>query len=57
MPFPWEDRGGKTIFLHFWFFIQISWHNWQETTWKNFLNNDLGLLLPFKKNEIRRRFQ
>ena len=35
---------------YFYFFIQIFWHNWQETTGTTLLDNDLGLLLPFKLN-------
>ena len=31
-------------------FTQIFWNNWQETTWTTFLDNDLDLLLPFKRN-------
>ena len=34
----------------FCFSIQISSHNWQEATWKTLLDNDLSLLLPFKRN-------
>ena len=39
-----KDRYDEIIFL---LFIQISWNNWQETTWVTLLNNDLDLLLPF----------
>ena len=35
---------------YFYFFVQISGNNWQETTWKTLLDNDLDLLLPFKWN-------
>ena len=40
---------------YFFFFIQISWNNWQGTTWTILLNNDFALLLPCKRNEIRLR--
>ena len=32
----------------FYFFIQVYWNIWQETTWTNLLDYDLGLLFPFK---------
>ena len=35
---------------YFYFFKQISWNNWQEMVWTTLLDNDLGLLLPFKRN-------
>ena len=38
---------------YFHFFIQISWNNWQEITWTNLLDNDLGLLLSFNLDQIR----
>ena len=41
--------------IYFYFFIQISWDNWQEMSWATILDNDLGLLLHFKGNEIRLR--
>ena len=36
--------------IYFYFFIQISWDNWQEMSWATILDNDLGLLLHFKGN-------
>ena len=36
-------------------FIQISWNNWQQTTWATILNNDLDL--SFKRNQIRLRLR
>ena len=45
-----NDRRKETIFL---LFIQIFRNNWQEATWATLLDNDLDLLLPFKRNEIR----
>ena len=47
MQFPSKNIGKETVFL---FFIQILWHNWQETTWTTLSDNDLGLLLPIKQN-------
>ena len=32
-----KDRRKGTVFL---LFIQISWNNWQETTWTTLLDND-----------------
>ena len=46
-PFPEMIEARRQ---HFYIFKQISWHNWQETTWKTLLDNDLGLLLTFKWN-------
>ena len=45
--FPERYTWGDNIFT---FFIQISWNNWQETTWATFLDNDSTLLLLFKRN-------
>ena len=39
MPFLGKDRQEETIFY---FFMKISWNNWQEMTWTTLLNNDLG---------------
>ena len=33
----------------------MYWHNWQENTWTILLDNDLDLLLPFKRNKIKIR--
>ena len=38
---------------YFYFFIQSSWNNWQEITQTTLLYTNLGLLLPFKWNQIR----
>ena len=35
---------------YFYFFIQISYDNSQEMNWTTLLDNDLGLLLTFKRN-------
>ena len=40
-------KRGETIFL---LFVQISWNNLLEATWKTLLETDLDLLLHFKPN-------